>query len=64
MNVTRYLKNRKDPQSRQILFDGEPLTMEAVWRLRDDFFPRRGAPPPPVLPPQGEGGTLERAPEV
>ncbi len=44
MNVTRYLKNRKDPQSRQILFDGEPLTMEAVWRLRDDFFPRSGAP--------------------
>jgi len=41
MNVTRYLKNRKDPKSRQFLFDGEPLTMEAVWRLRDDFFPRR-----------------------
>lgn len=41
MNVTRYLKNRKDQQSRQIVFDGEALTMEAVWRLRDAFFPPR-----------------------
>lgn len=39
MNVTRYLKNRKDKKSRQIIFDGEALTMEAVWRLRDAFFP-------------------------
>jgi hypothetical protein len=39
MNVTRYLKNRKDKQRRQIIFDGEPLTMEAVWKLRDAFFP-------------------------
>ncbi|HEY6347071.1 MAG TPA: hypothetical protein VIY49_36740 [Bryobacteraceae bacterium] len=31
MNLTRYLKNRS--------FDGEPLTMEAVWKLRDGFFP-------------------------
>jgi GTPase SAR1 family protein/DNA-directed RNA polymerase subunit RPC12/RpoP len=39
MNVTRYLKNRKDKKSRQIIFDGEALTMEAVWRQRDAFFP-------------------------
>ncbi len=39
MNVTRYLKSRKDKKSRQIIFDGEPLTMEAVWRRRDAFFP-------------------------
>jgi GTPase SAR1 family protein len=39
MNVTRYLKNRKDKKSRQIIFDGEALKMEAVWRLRDAFFP-------------------------
>ena len=39
MNVTRYLKNRKDKKSRQIIFDGEALTMEAVWRRRDAFFP-------------------------
>ena len=39
MNVTRYLKNRKDKESRQIIFDGEALTMEAVWRRRDAFFP-------------------------
>lgn len=41
MNLTRYLKTRNDKQSRQIVFDGEALTMEAVWRLRDEFFPRR-----------------------
>jgi hypothetical protein len=41
MNVTSYLKNRKDKQSRQIVFDGEPLTMKAVWSLRDNYFPRR-----------------------
>jgi GTPase SAR1 family protein len=39
MNVTRYLKTRRDKKSRQIIFEGEPLTMEAVWRLRDGFFP-------------------------
>jgi hypothetical protein len=46
MNVTHYLKQRKDKQSRQIIFDGEALTMEAVWRKRDEFFPpRRTAAP-------------------
>jgi WD40 repeat protein len=39
MNMTRYLKDRKDKESRMIIFEGEPLTMEAVWRLRDTFFP-------------------------
>lgn len=39
MNITRYLKDRNDKRSRQIIFAGEPLTMEAVWRLRDTFFP-------------------------
>lgn len=43
MNVTRYLKNRKDKTSRQIVFEGERLDMQAVWKLRDRFFsPRRG----------------------
>jgi len=43
MNVTRYLKGRKDKKSRQIVFEGERLDMQAVWRLRDRFFPpRRG----------------------
>ena len=41
MNVTRYLKDRKDKQSRQVIFAGEPLTMEAVWRKRDEFFSKR-----------------------
>ena len=38
MNVTRYLKDRKDKKSRQIIFDGEDLNMQAVWKLRDEFF--------------------------
>ena len=43
MNVTRYLKDRKDKTSRQIVFEGERLDMQAVWKLRDRFFsPRRG----------------------
>jgi hypothetical protein len=39
MNVTRYLERRKDKESRQIIFEGEKLDMEAVWKLRDGFFP-------------------------
>jgi WD40 repeat protein/RNase P subunit RPR2 len=39
MNVTRYLKARKDNKSRQIIFTGEKLDMEAVWKVRDGFFP-------------------------
>jgi WD40 repeat protein/GTPase SAR1 family protein/DNA-directed RNA polymerase subunit RPC12/RpoP len=38
MNVTRYLKDRKDKTSRQIVFEGERLDMQAVWKLRDRFF--------------------------
>ena len=38
MNVTRYLKARKDKRSRQIIFDGHKLDMEAVWKVRDEFF--------------------------
>lgn len=39
MNVTRYLKNRKDKASRQIIFEGERLDMQAVGKLRDRFYP-------------------------
>ena len=39
MNVTRYLRNRKDKKSRQIIFEGEKLDMEAVWKVRDAYFP-------------------------
>ncbi|TNJ39539.1 DUF4365 domain-containing protein [Chlorobaculum thiosulfatiphilum] len=41
MNVTSNLKKRSDKQSRQIVFDGEALTMTAVWTLRDGYFPRK-----------------------
>lgn len=40
MNITRYLKDRSDKTSRQISFTGEKLDMEAVWRVRDQFFPK------------------------
>jgi GTPase SAR1 family protein len=39
MNATRYLRNRKDKTSRQIVFEGERLDMQAVWKARDRFFP-------------------------
>ena len=38
MNVTRYLKARKDKRSRQIIFTGEKLDMEAVRKVWDEFF--------------------------
>jgi hypothetical protein len=41
MNVSEYLRRREDKESRQIVFDGEELTMEAVWRVRDRLFPPR-----------------------
>jgi hypothetical protein len=41
MNVTRYLKAREDTQSPQIVFEGEKLDMEAVWTVRDEFFPKK-----------------------
>jgi hypothetical protein len=43
MNVTRYLKSRKDKKSRQIIFNGDKLDMEAVWTVRDEFFPPKQA---------------------
>lgn len=39
MNVTQYLRDRKDKDSRQIVFKGEKLNMKAVWKVRDQFFP-------------------------
>jgi len=42
MNVTRYLKNRKNKKTRQIVFKGEELDMQAVWKVRDEFFPPGG----------------------
>jgi DNA-directed RNA polymerase subunit RPC12/RpoP len=41
MNVTRYLKERKSKESRQIVFEGERLDAPAVWRLRDEYVPRQ-----------------------
>lgn len=38
MNVTHYLNNRTDKKSRQIIFQGEKLDMEAVWKVRDRCF--------------------------
>jgi WD40 repeat protein len=38
MNITRYLKERKDKRNRQIIFDGEKLDLKAVWGVRDQYF--------------------------
>ena len=48
MNVTRTPKSRKDKRSRQIVFEGHKLDMNAVWKVRDEFFPptREKAPKP------------------
>ena len=35
MNVTRYLETREDKTSRRIIFTGEKLDKEALWRVRD-----------------------------
>ncbi len=42
MNLTRYLRERADKTSRQIVFSGEKLDAAAVWRLRDEYFPPHG----------------------
>ena len=42
MNVTRYLKEREDKQSRQIVFTGERLNASALWRLRDVYITPAG----------------------
>jgi GTPase SAR1 family protein len=39
MNVTSYLKARRDTTSHQIIFKGDKLDMEAVWKVRDQLFP-------------------------
>ncbi len=38
MNVTQYLKEREDKNSRQIVFAGKKLDAPEVWRVRDGFF--------------------------
>lgn len=38
MNLTRYLQEREDKTSRQIVFTGEALDAPAIWRARDAFF--------------------------
>jgi hypothetical protein len=40
MNLTRYLRERPDKASRQIVFQGEKLDAAALWRLWDGFFAR------------------------
>jgi hypothetical protein len=39
--VTRYLDERKDKTSRQIVFDGEELTMQELWKVRDKVLRRK-----------------------
>lgn len=43
MNVTRYLNQRSDKHSLQIVFKGEKLDAPAIWRVRDEYFPPKDA---------------------
>jgi GTPase SAR1 family protein len=47
MNLSRYLRERTPSTSRQIVFDGEKLDFDTVWRLRDHFIPPPNATRPP-----------------
>jgi GTPase SAR1 family protein len=38
MNISEYLKQRQDAQSKQLVFSGEKLDFAAVWRVRDGLF--------------------------
>jgi hypothetical protein len=38
MNVTNYLKARKNKASRQIIFEGTKLDAPVIWKVRDRFF--------------------------
>ena len=35
MNVSEYLRDRPDKESRQIVFEGSELTTEEIWLVRD-----------------------------
>jgi RNase P subunit RPR2 len=39
MNITQYLKTRKDKKSKQMVFDGEKLDASAIRRLREKYIP-------------------------
>ena len=39
MNVTRHLRGRAQ-KPRRLTFKGERLDAPAVWRVRDEYFPR------------------------
>jgi hypothetical protein len=38
MNISEYLKQRQDAQSKQLVFSGEKLDFAAVWKVRDGLF--------------------------
>ena len=38
MNITQYLKTRKDKKSKQVVFDGEKLDASAILRLREKYI--------------------------
>jgi hypothetical protein len=61
MNVTRYLKERRDKTSRQIVFEGEKLDFDAVWRLRDEFFPPAGGKATRKTVAKPSGGASDKA---
>jgi len=39
MNISEYLRTRRDKTSKQIVFTGQKLDATALWHLRDSYFP-------------------------
>jgi hypothetical protein len=38
MNVSEYLRKRKDKQKKQIVFEGEPFTVYTLLELRSEYL--------------------------
>ena len=38
MNVSEYLRKRKDKEKKQIVFEGEPFTVYTLRKLRDEYL--------------------------
>ncbi|MHC4459428.1 MAG: DUF4365 domain-containing protein, partial [Planctomycetota bacterium] len=38
MNVSEYLRKRKDKEKKQIVFEGEPFTVHTLRKLRDEYL--------------------------
>ena len=40
MNVSEYLRKRKDKKEKKVVFEGEPFTVYTLLKLRDEYLGR------------------------